>query len=118
MFYNQNAKILKTILKGDFASYANLEKAREAEQSPPVQNDTGGFSGARALTAETVTRFLEKHDFTVIHRAGIRIFHDHISGLTEERLEGLLELEKNYRSVEPFASLAQHLHLVCHYNAS
>ena len=48
-----------------------------------------------------------------IQHPNVRIFHDHVSALKEDRLPALLELEKHYRHVEPFASLAQHVHLVC-----
>ena len=47
-------------------------------------------------------------------KAGIRIFHDHLShdALTPDRVDELLEIEKALRQVEPFASLGQHIHLV------
>lgn len=115
MFYNQNATVFKSVTRGDFATYASSHAAREVEASAPTK-ETGQFKGARALRAETVTQLLQKHGLFVTHRAGIRIFHDHISNLQEEELAELLELEKNYRSVEPFASLAQHIHLVCRHN--
>lgn len=112
MFYNQNATVLKTILRGDFETFSSAEAAREAEEVSPT--DAGTFSGARALTTETVTQLIQKHGLKVSHRSGIRIFHDHIAELNEDRLPALLRLEKNYRCTEPFASLAQHIHLVCH----
>ncbi len=118
MFHNQNAAVFKSVTRGDFATYASPHAAREVEASVPTKDETGQFKGARALRVETVTRLLQDHGLEVTHRAGVRIFHDHILDLTEERLEGLLELEKNYRSVEPFASLAQHIHLVCRRDAS
>ena len=42
------------------------------------------------------------------------MFHDHIPAdlRTPESLKELLELEFDLRQTEPFASLAQHLHLV------
>ena len=112
MFYNQNAAVFKTILRSDFETFSSVEAAREAEKSSP--RDAGTFSGARALTTETVTRLIQKHGLKVAHRAGIRIFHDHIAELSEDQLPALLRLEQNYRHTEPFASLAQHVHLVCH----
>ena len=113
MFYNQNAAVLKAVFRGDFETYASAEAARAAERASPGLEDESVLSGARPLTTETVTRLLREHNLTVTHRAGIRIFHDHISALEEDRLPALLELEKNYRHAEPFASLAQHVHLVC-----
>ena len=48
-------------------------------------------------------------------KAGIRIFHDHLPGGLQNRdeLEALLKVEKEMRGQEPFASLGQHVHLVC-----
>ena len=113
MFYNQNAAVFKSVLRGDFETYASPGAAREAEASSPVKDDSDGFSGARALRAETVTHLLQEHGLRVAHKTGIRIFHDHVAELKEDQLPALLELEKNYRHIEPFASLAQHIHLIC-----
>ena len=114
MFYNQNAAVLKTVFRGDFEIFGNVETARKAQLSLPTNDGTNTFSGARGLTNERVTQLLNKHGLGVVSKAGIRIFHDHIpDALKRNRLPALLELEKNYRKVEPFASLAQHIHLVC-----
>ena len=114
MFYNQNAAVLKTVFRGDFETFGNVETAQKAESSLPTNDGTNAFSGARGLTTAGVTQLLNKHGLDVVSKAGIRVFHDHISdALKRDRLPALLELEKNYRKVEPFASLAQHIHLVC-----
>ena len=49
----------------------------------------------------------------VQHRAGIRTFHDHVQGPLDDQALADLALELRCRTEEPFASLAQHLHLVC-----
>ena len=42
------------------------------------------------------------------------MFHDHLpSSVRDENLEDLLSVEKELRTREPFASLGQHIHLVC-----
>ena len=113
MFYNQNAAVFKSILRGDFETFASPQAAREVEQSTPERSGTGTFSGARGLSEETVRQLLGKYGLEVRSKAGIRIFHDHIPEPLKGELAALLELEKNYRHTEPFASLAQHIHLVC-----
>jgi S-adenosylmethionine-dependent methyltransferase len=101
MFYNRNAAVLKRALAGDFE--AALEVQRRGSSEAPVPLDEAG-----------VRRWLEDAGLAVVSRAGIRIFHDHLDPeLARNNLDGLIALEQAMRSVEPFASLAQHIHLVC-----
>ena len=99
MFYNRNAAVLKRVLRGDFAGA--LEE-RPADAAAPVP-----------LDERDVRRWLEEAGLTVVSKAGIRIFHDHLpEDVARDRLEELLAVEKEFRKREPFASLAQHVHLV------
>lgn len=101
MFYNRNAAVLKRALAGDFAAALALQ--REGAASAPVPLDEGD-----------VRRWLSDAGLAVESRAGLRIFHDHLDpAVVQSNLNGLIALEKAMRSVEPFASLAQHIHLVC-----
>ena len=107
MFYNRNAALLKRILRGEFTA-----ALREREQ--------GGFPGkwgdeATPLAEETVRGWLEELGLEVEAKAGIRIFHDHLPDAVRQRggLGALLETEKELRDREPFASLGQHVHLIC-----
>lgn len=101
MFYNHNAAVLKRVFRGDFAGA--LQKPAANEQ------------GCTPLAEKTVRTWLDEAGMTVVSKSGIRIFHDHLSEevRTRESLEDLLKLEKALRKQEPFASLAQHVHLVC-----
>jgi S-adenosylmethionine-dependent methyltransferase len=95
MFYNRNAADLKQVLRGDF------RKDPPSRQPVPLQE-------------EVVLGWLDSAGLRVVSKAGIRIFHDHLDpAIVRDRLEELVALEKHYRSREPFASLAQHIHLVC-----
>lgn len=95
MFYNRNAAVLKRVLRGDFGD------------DPPPGRPV-------PLDEEDVRRWLAEAGLRIVSRAGIRIFHDHLAAdLAADRLEELLDVEKRFRSREPFASLAQHIHLVC-----
>jgi S-adenosylmethionine-dependent methyltransferase len=104
MFYNRNAAFFKNILRGDFS----LELLQE------TSSVTGWNKPSRPLSPETVLAWLDELKMRVVSKAGIRIFHDHIAEENREgRLEQLLSIEKTLRKREPFASLAQHIHIVC-----
>jgi S-adenosylmethionine-dependent methyltransferase len=104
MFYNRNAVIFKDVLAGDFA----LEALREGVVK------SGWNEKAKPLFPETVVAWLNEFGMHIKSRAGIRIFHDHIAQEDKEgRLKQLLKVEQAMRKQEPFASLAQHIHLVC-----
>lgn len=94
MFYNESADIVKRVLSA---------RPRSA-----------WGEGARALSEVQVRRWLDDVGIAVRSKAGIRIFHDHMSDerLTELGLQGLLAIEMQYRTIEPFASLGQHIHLI------
>jgi S-adenosylmethionine-dependent methyltransferase len=103
MFYNRNAALFKSVLAGDFS----LEFLRETTLN------TGWNQTSKPLFPDTVLSWLDEFGMRVISKAGIRMFHDHIAEKNKEgKLEQLLELEKTLRKREPFASLAQHIHIV------
>lgn len=104
LFYNVNAALLKRAVRGRPG-----EALRELDSIAEPRPD-----GATPLRERDVRAWLSAAGLEVEHRAGVRIFHDHVQEpLTEQGLAGLLALEKRCRTEEPFASLAQHLHLVC-----
>ena len=103
-FYNFNAALLKQAVRGRPG-----EALRELDSVAEPRPD-----GAMPLREEDVRAWLSAAGLEVEHWAGVRIFHDHVQGtLTEQGLADLLALEMRCRMEEPFASLAQHLHLVC-----
>jgi len=101
MFYNLNAAVLKRIFRGDLVEILR------------GQNTVG--QGCTPLKEETVRNWLTDSGMSVRSKSGIRMFHDHLPQEARERdrLEDLLKLEKALRKREPFASLGQHVHLVC-----
>jgi S-adenosylmethionine-dependent methyltransferase len=108
MFYNQEAAFLKRVLRGEFA-----EALRERRDG---FSPRGWGSGCTPLAEEEVRGWLDGLGLRVRSKAGIRVFHDHLPGGAlddREALEDLLEVEKEMRGQEPFASLGQHLHLIC-----
>ena len=108
MFYNREAAFLKRVFRGEFA-----EALRERRDG---FSPRGWGSGCTPLAEEEVRGWLEGLGLKVRSKAGIRIFHDHLPSGTlddQQRLEDLLKVEKGLRGQEPFASLGQHIHLVC-----
>ena len=108
MFYNREAAFLKRVLRGEFAGA--LRERRDGF-SP-----RGWGSGCMPLDEDEVRGWLDGLGLKVRSKAGIRIFHDHLpSGALDDQqeLENLLKVEKEMRRQEPFASLGQHIHLVC-----
>ena len=100
MFYNRNAFVLKRMLNGNLAAVRDLETQEHAPPSP--------------LSAEDVTKWLKTLGWHVKSKTGVRIFHDHVpEAVRQSELDDLLELEQLYAKRDPFASLAQHVHLVC-----
>ena len=107
MFYNRNAALLKRVLAGEIrTALRELHGAWEPR---------GWGAGCVPLAEEDVRTWLAELGFVVRSKAGIRIFHDHVSPAARDRegLDHLLELELMCRQREPFASLGQHIHLVC-----
>jgi S-adenosylmethionine-dependent methyltransferase len=107
MFYNRNAALLKRVLRGEFAA-----ALREHQDGPSPR---GWGDGAVPLAEDDVHAWLAECRLAVRSRAGVRIFHDHLSEAqrTADQLDELLAVELELRGQEPFASLAQHIHLVC-----
>lgn len=98
LFYNRNAALLKRALAGDF----RLDDRRAPNEPQPLDPDEVRSWAGRA-------------GLCIVSTSGIRIFHDHLSQPIRrgKKLRQLIELETAYRKREPFASIAQHVHLVC-----
>jgi S-adenosylmethionine-dependent methyltransferase len=107
MFYNRNARLLKRALEG------RLDEVLRDWQEGPAPSGWG--AGAIPMAEESVRSWLTSLGLRVRSKAGIRIFHDHVPPVArdEEHIESLLQLELDLRRQEPFASLGQHVHLVC-----
>jgi S-adenosylmethionine-dependent methyltransferase len=107
LFYNRNAALLKRVLHGEFG--------RALDELAGDWQPRGWGDGCVPLAEDDVSRWLTELGLSVQWRAGIRIFHDHLPPAMRhgEGLDLLLQVERAFRNREPFASLAQHLHLVC-----
>jgi S-adenosylmethionine-dependent methyltransferase len=98
LFYNRNAVLLKRAFAGDF-----------------TPEDRRAANGPWPLDLDDVRSWAARAGLRVVSSSGIRIFHDHVSKPVArgKRLERLIKLEASYRKREPFASIAQHVHLIC-----
>ncbi len=98
LFYNRNAAVLKRAFAGNFSP----EKA--AARIRP-----------HALDPDDVREWVRRAALRVVSTSGIRIFHDHLASPVKRggQLRRLVDMEIAFRQREPFASIAQHVHLVC-----
>jgi S-adenosylmethionine-dependent methyltransferase len=105
MFYNRNAALLKRALEGDFA--LALDEG--------VPRRRGWVERATSLAEDLVREWLDHWGLRVRSKAGTRFLDDHVPEdlRRPERIGELLKAEKRLSSKGPFASLAQHAHLVC-----
>jgi S-adenosylmethionine-dependent methyltransferase len=106
MFHNRNAALFKQAITGNFDVALQLEDASLG---------TAWKEETRPLLPQTVRQWLMEFNLNIISQAGIRMFHDFVpeSKRQDGNLEKLLEIELSLRKQEPFASLAQHIHMIC-----
>ncbi len=107
LYYNIDRLIIKNGIHANFrriktGSYVKTGKGRKLTPPNPLKH-------------HEVLDWLEKENLKVVSKAGIRIFFDMIRNEEEfqGRMEALEEVEKTYSRLEPYASIAQHIHLVC-----
>lgn len=106
-FCNRNTSILKRMLRGEFA---------EALREPSGQVRAHGWgNGAMALAEREVREWVHEAGSTVYAKAGIRIstITYPFARRAADRLGDLLTVERQQRREEPFASLGQHVYLLC-----
>jgi len=108
MYYNEHAALFSTMLSG---------RVRQVLQDVQHGRSTRAWSapGWTLLSSDGVHEWLRGSGMTVTSKAGVRMFHDYLpeSARRDDSLEALHEIEVALRKKEPFASLAQHIHLVC-----
>src|SRR5262249_8491274 len=70
LYYNQNAAILTALLAGEFSTaWTYLDGGTVP---------SGYKQQSHPLNPQVVAQWLQESGFDVIHKAGIRIFHDHL----------------------------------------
>jgi S-adenosylmethionine-dependent methyltransferase len=76
LFYNRNAALLKRVLHGEFG--------RALDELADDWQPRGWGDGCVPLAEDDVSRRLTELGLSVQWRAGIRIFHDHLTSATRE----------------------------------
>ena len=107
LYYNKNAALLTALLAGEFSTaWTYLDGG-----SVP----SGYKNQSHPLDPHVVRRWLEDAGFDIVQTSEIRIVHDHVPDAYKNgpELEELLTTEKRLRTIEPFASLGQHIHALC-----
>jgi len=108
MFYNYHGLLFRTATLGNFGYVkAGLNKRKKKTLSPD-----------NPRKPDDVYHWLAELNFNIIHKTGIRVFHDYLVDKQKQqtRFDELLELEKQFCRQEPYINLARYIHVVakCH----
>ncbi len=104
MFYNLNSLICQNAIKGNFIKLMNDE----------FSGNPNGLTPVNPLASEEVERWFKMNDISILSKTGIRVFYDLMFRQTRDlrAYEDILEVEKKYCRVEPYASLGRYVHLL------
>lgn len=105
MFYNKNAVILKSILKGNFFKEGDDFKFGKRNNLTPTN----------PLKPDDVYNWIARNDLTITDKTGVRIFFDHIEEhlKKDEYYQRALENELQFCKEEAFIAIARYVHVVC-----
>jgi S-adenosylmethionine-dependent methyltransferase len=110
MFYNRDALIFRNLIRG------NWHKA----ESDNLQGDEGGLTPYHPLTLEEVESWLQRGQFEVLSRAGVRVIYDYMERRIRDKrpVEEIIRIELKYARHEPYLHMGRYLHLVAQKQAS
>lgn len=103
-FFNRDAHEFGNILYGNFAY---------VKEGMPVKN-TVRLNPNNALKPNDVLEYLQELPVDIIHKAGIRCFHDYLKQpqMQTSHYDELLEMEMNYSNKEPFLWFGKYFHVI------
>ncbi len=103
MFYNKNATILKSIMRGNFF------KEGESFQFGRQKN----LTPTHPLMPRDVYRWLANLDLKIISKTGVRIFYDYLNEDLKrpEDYQRILKNELTFCKDEPFVAIARYVHV-------
>ena len=104
MFYNRDALVFRNLIRG------NWHKA----ESDNLQGDEGGLTPYHPLTLEEVEGWLERWQFEVLSRAGVRVVYDYMERRIRDKrpVEEIVRIELKYAQHEPYLHMGRYLHLI------
>ena len=103
-FYNANGLIYRNLLQGNFKK---LKKGDWDQRK-------GGLTPQNPIPPELVYQTLQQEGLTQVSKRGIRTFYDFMQRHVREgrSYEDVLEMERQYSTVEPYLSIARYIHVV------
>ncbi len=104
MFYNRDALVFRNLIRG------NWHKA----ESDNLQGDEGSLTPYYPLTLEEVEGWLERWQFEVLSRAGVRVIYDYMERRIRDKrpVEEIVRIEMKYAQHEPYLHMGRYLHLI------
>jgi len=107
-FYNINGLAFKNLLRTNYRKF-------DIDSFKPSR---GSLTPTHPQDPMKVLNLLQAHDFSLIAKSGIRVFHDYIldPAHRERDVEGLLDKELAYSKREPFWQMARYIHYLCRYD--
>lgn len=103
-FYNLNGMIFKNLLR------TNYKKILKKE----FNGWPGSLTPAFPLLPEQVKQWLFDQDFELLSHSGIRVFHDYILNLDDQKKkpDTVLDLELEFRKTPPFRDMGRYQHMI------
>ncbi|MCY7296384.1 methyltransferase domain-containing protein [Alteromonas sp. a30] len=103
-FYNYDAQLFSNMVYGNFEFVAQGMKKRNQVRLTP-------HSPAKP---QNILSLLEQLPVNVVHKAGIRCFHDYVreKQLPNEKYDSLFQLEAKYGLEDPYLWLGKYFHIV------
>ncbi len=103
-FYNANGLIYRNLLQGNFKK---LKKGDWDQRK-------GGLTPQNPIPPDLVYNTLEQEGLSLVSKRGIRTFYDFMPRHVREgrSYEDVLEMERQYSTVEPYLSIARYIHVI------
>lgn len=103
MFYNVNSLIYRNLVRG------NLRKVKSGQYA----GEQNSLTPQHPLDPQQVYGWLADSEFSLIDRAGVRVFYDYMERRIRDNLplEAIIEMELQYCREEPYLSLGRYIHV-------
>lgn len=104
-FYNLHGMIFKNLLR---TNYRKIKKEQ-------YQGWEGSLTPTHPKRPDEVIQLLESHNFEILAHSGIRVFHDYILDLEDQKKDPqtVLDLEAKFSRQMPYRDLGRYQHMIC-----